>query len=117
MTSHGCFSIFSNSSIKLELVYTFQTPSKQNLENKYIKVFSQPFHQRERKVCVRVVCVCVYGCLRACMCLSMSLGLLSKFLATLIVYKVLIRTLSLFRVPEIGLKFLPSIEHIPEVVK
>lgn len=44
-------------------------------------------------------------------------GLLSKLLATSRIYKVLIRTLSLLCVPEIGLKFLPSIEHIPEVVK
>lgn len=51
------------------------------------------------------------------MCVCVCMGLLSEFLATLIVYKVLIRTLSLSCVPEIGLKFLPSIEHIPEVVK
>lgn len=44
-------------------------------------------------------------------------GLLSKLLATSRIYKVLIRTLSLLCVPEIGLKFLPSTEHIPEVVK
>lgn len=47
--------------------------------------------------------MCVYVCL--------------KFLATSILYKVLIRTLKSLCVPEIGLKFLPSIECIPEVVK
>lgn len=55
--------------------------------------------------------------MRACVCVCVCKGVRSKLLATSIVYKVLIRTLSLSCVPEIGLKFLPSIEHIPEVVK
>lgn len=82
---------------------TFKTPPKQNLEEnkkQIFKGFSQPFHQREETACM---------CVRT--------GLLSKLLATSRIYKVLIRTLSLLCVPEIGLKFLPSTEHIPEVVK
>lgn len=86
---------------QIEIVH-ISIPSTQNLEENKKQIF-KGFHSlfsKEKKICV---CLCM--------------GLLSKFLATSLAYSMLIRTLSLFCVPEIGLKFLPSIKCIPEVVK